>query len=109
MRGLGNIIPEHTQELGLVGDHSRILIRLNHDEFQSLQTAIVVEMWDHKRYGRGKRAWLKEFNEAERKKAGSLHSRFYGYYMRTGVPRHVVLSVDTIHFIKRLVNFFGTL
>lgn len=85
----------------------RIALSMNHEELVSLQTAVVVEMWDNKSGGRVKRAWLKEFNEEERKKAGTLYKIFYDWYLRKGIPQQKFFFPGTITFIQKLVNFFG--
>ena len=90
-------------------------IELNHDELVALQTAIVVEGWNHKSYGKGKRKWLAEFNERERREAKLYYNLFYGWHFRRGVPQSCTLKSGisdgyaTLKFIKRLVSFFVTL
>jgi hypothetical protein len=85
----------------------RLAVELNREEINDLQTPVVVESWDHRTYGKGKRVWLSEFSEKERAKAGILYNMFYGWYLRTGVPDRKTFRPETIHFIKRLVCFFS--
>ena len=70
---------------------------------------VVVEAWDKKKSGRYKRQWLKEFTDAERKKIGSYHGRFYRWYLISGTPKHVTCQLNTIELLKRAVNFFASL
>jgi hypothetical protein len=77
-------------------------------ELVNLQTAIIVECWEYKNYGRVKRAWLKEFTEAERAKAGVLYKTFYNWHMVKGIPSEHRMTINTYEFIKKLVNFFAT-
>jgi len=76
-------------------------------ELVALQTAIVVECWEHKNSGRVKRAWLKEFTEEERAKASKLHKTFYQWHLVKGIPFEHRMTIGTYEFIKRLVNFFA--
>lgn len=86
----------------------RLRISLNRDELNALQYPVVVEMWDKKRFGRIKRAYNNEFNENERRKARDLYSLFYTWYLIKGTPENHVFKPETIAFINRLINFFGT-
>ena len=69
---------------------------------------VVVEMWDKRKAGRVKRAWLKEFDESEREKAGRWYKKFYDWYLIKGQPQKVLIRPATIKFLQRLVNFFGS-
>lgn len=72
-------------------------------------TGVIVEAWEHKHYGRGKRAYLKEFTEKEREKIGQLHTKAYQWVLRTGHPGHIQMSPDTHNLLVRAANFFATI
>ena len=87
----------------------KLLTVFEKHELEALQTAVVVEGWKHIKYGRVKRAWLKEFTEKERAKAGVMYREFYRWHLVTGIPQHGrAMRLETYEFIKRLCNFFGT-
>lgn len=86
----------------------KLAISLNHGELEALQTPVVVEMWDKRKFGRIKRAWLAEFTEAERKAAAKLYPQFYSWYLVKGLPQHKTFMPGTLNLIRRLVDFFGS-
>lgn len=91
----------------------RLVMELNHEELNSLQTPIIVESWD-KVVGRGicgskRRRWLAEFTEAERKLISYYYPIFYRWYLVKGTPqKHVFRKVETIDLIKKAVCFFAS-
>ena len=87
---------------------ARVGVLYNAKEINAFQYPIVVQMWDKKNSGRIGRAWRKEFNEQERQKAYFWYRRFYKWYLVRGTPEHHWFLPETIQFIERLVNFFGT-
>ncbi len=87
----------------------KLAISLNHKELSDLQTPIIVEMWNKKKEGRVKRAWLKEFNEQERKAAARLYPQFYQWHLVTGLPRTRIFMPHTLSLVRRVVHFFGTI
>lgn len=70
---------------------------------------VIVETWDHKRYGKGKREYLKEFTEKERAIIGRYHTLLYNWYLRTGTPREVCMSFATYNLMNQAANFFATI
>ena len=71
---------------------------------------VIVEMWDHKRYGRGKREYNETFTEKERKVIGKYHTYLYDWYLRTGIPASgVKMSLTTYDLLCRAANFFAGL
>lgn len=76
---------------------------------------VVVEMWHKCKNGKQKRAFHEEFSEKERRLAREYYNLFYGWYLRTGAPDGYTFSgnlesqVKKLNFVKRLINFFGTL
>lgn len=70
---------------------------------------VIVQCWDHKGHGRGKREWLSEFNKSERKKAGELYRKLYEWEMRRGYPQTIQFSFKTYHLLNRLGNFFASI
>lgn len=71
---------------------------------------VIVEMYDRKSYGKGKREYQKRFTEAERKVINRYYSRLYDWYLRTGIPCNgVVMSPATLELLQRASNFFASL
>ncbi len=93
------------------GDVMKLVLELNQQELNNLQTPIIVEMYDKiKESGSKRRAYLKEFNEKERKKISAWYTLAYRWYLKTGTPqRFVFRSVESVNFVKRVVNFFAQL
>lgn len=86
----------------------QLVMELSHEDLSSLCLGVIIEGWNRRLYGHVQRAWLVEFSDEERKKAESLYDTFYRWTMITGLPqRYVLRSAQELHFIKRLVNFFG--
>lgn len=70
---------------------------------------IIVQAWEWKRYGRGRRRWLSTFTEAERDKIGKWQARFSRWYLVEGTPRRVALSFESLSLLKKAVEFFATI
>lgn len=70
---------------------------------------VIVQCWDHKDYGRGKRMWLSEFDGTEREKAGKLYRKLYDWEMRRGYPQTIQFSFKTYKLLNRLGNFFASI
>jgi hypothetical protein len=86
------------------------MVSLDREEINSLQYPVVVEMWKHIKDGRGRRLWHKEFDEAERTKAVDWCKKFYLWHLVTGVPESVVMSPQTLLWLRtKLIPFFGQL
>lgn len=69
---------------------------------------IIVECWDRKKSGRVRRRWEEEFDQAERRKIGRYHGRFYRWYLVSGSPDRVACAVRTLRLLQRAVAFFAT-
>jgi hypothetical protein len=76
---------------------------------QAVAYPVLVEGWDKKKSGRVKRAWLKEFTEAERTTISSYYKRFYRWHLVTGMPAHVSCRLTTLALLQRAVNFFASI
>lgn len=76
---------------------------------QAVAFPVIVEAWEKKNSGRRKREWLAAFTEAERKKIGKYHSRFYRWYLVTGVPKRVSVNLDTLQLLQKAVNWFASI
>lgn len=74
---------------------------------------VVVEMWKHVEgrsvVGRVKRAYHKEFNEKERAAITRWHKKFERWHLVTGTPIRIMMRMKTLEFLKRVVDFFGTI
>lgn len=71
---------------------------------------VIVETYDHKSYGRGKREYLKQFTEAERKVISKWYGRLYDCYLRRGIPfSGVEMAPGTLALLQRAANFFASI
>lgn len=59
--------------------------------------------------GSRKRKYHAEFTEAERGAISRLHSKAWGWEMRTGYPQHIQMSGATFNLLRRAANFFASL
>lgn len=90
------------------GVNIRVAVRFGPDYIKPL--FVIVEMYDHKGYGRGKREYLKQFSDKERKVISAYYSKLYGWYLRTGIPRNgVEMKMSTYKLLCRAANFFASL
>jgi hypothetical protein len=87
----------------------RLMIQLNRQAIVDLQYAVVVEAWDKKDFGRGKRAYMAEFTAGERGRITELYKLFYAWHLRTGVPEARAFHPSTIALIQRTTDFFARL
>lgn len=74
-----------------------------------VQYPVIVESWEKAKFGRGKREWEKQFNQAERRKIASYHGRFHRWHLVSGTPDHVSLQLGTLRLLIRAVQFFATI
>ena len=66
---------------------TKLQLIFEHDELVSLQTGIIIEVWDKvMSTGRGKRELKTTFNEEEIKKLRRYYNLFYGWNFRAGHP-----------------------
>ncbi len=70
---------------------------------------VIVEMWDHKDNFKAKRLWQSEFTEPERKKIGELYRKCYAWYLRTGYPPAIQMSLKTYDLLVRAANYFASI
>ncbi len=71
---------------------------------------VIVENYGHKSFGRGKREYLANFTEAERKIISRWYGILYDYHLRTGIPINgVAMSLETLELLRRAANFFATI
>lgn len=83
---------------------------LSGELFHSLvQYGVIVEMWDKKKSGRVKRAYLQEFDEAERKLLSRWQQMFYRWHMHSGTPQRISMRLGSLELLQRAVNFFATI
>lgn len=70
---------------------------------------VIVETYDHKNYGKGKRSYLSQFTEAERKTISEWYPKLYGWYLRTGCPEQIIMSIKTYDLLNQAANFFASI
>lgn len=104
------VVPDHIDLHEIEQTGGRVLLRLTGDEFRAMVAfPVVVEMWDKKSYGLTKRAYEQEFDKDERTKLSRWYAKFYNWHLRTGTPRNIAISANTLAFLIRATNFFGTI
>lgn len=87
-------------------DDIKIQVRFGNKYIQPFY--IIVETYEHKNYGRGKRLYLQEFTKQERRIISEYHAKLYKWFMRTGVPvEGVVMKLKTYSLLQRASNFFS--
>jgi len=87
----------------------QLLTEWTRDELKELNPDLVVQMWNKKDFGRGRRAWLAAFSEAERKTASEYHRLYYDWTMRKGIPDTCVMRFATYALLCKVRDFFGSL
>lgn len=86
----------------------KFYIALNRDEIQErIPYALVCETMSGARWGTSKRKRLMKqfFTEAEVEAIYRLHKQAYVWYLRTGVPDEVKMSVNTYQLWQKLAIF----
>jgi hypothetical protein len=89
----------------------KAMVSLSREEINLLQYPVVVEMWRRiSQPGSKRRLWLVTFNENERALAAEWCKKFYQWHLITGVPESVVMSPNTLLWLRtKLIPFFGQL
>ncbi|MBQ4447476.1 MAG: hypothetical protein II897_04195 [Clostridia bacterium] len=62
--------------------------------------------WDTQRR---KRRWTQQFSEKERDKASKLFKLAHKWYLVSGVPEEVTMSIDTLALWQKLEGFCASL
>lgn len=89
-------------------DNIKIQVRFGQKYIQPFY--VIVETYDHKNYGKGKRLYSQEFTKQERRVISDYHAKLYKWFMRTGVPvEGVVIKPSTYALLQRASNFFATI
>lgn len=92
----------------LAPDRVRVSIKLGESYIRPL--FVIVECYDHKKYGRGKREYMRQFSEKERKTISHWYGRLYDYYLRRGIPVDGVdMMPSTLELLRRAADFFASL
>lgn len=91
---------------------ARIMLVLTNDEIhESIPYGVICETmcgarWDT---GRRRRAWATEFTESERAACSRLGKQARRWYLTTGVPDEVTMSVHTYELWQRLGAFCASI
>ncbi|MBS1722504.1 MAG: hypothetical protein JSS66_05795 [Armatimonadetes bacterium] len=73
------------------------------------QLFVIAEMYEKKKFGRVKRRYLAEFDEAERAVISKWYLRIYAWYLVTGIPvKGVRMTPKTYGTLLKAANFFAT-
>ena len=80
-------------------------------ELKAMGCGVIVEQWDKRKFGKGKRAWESEnFTLAEKAAANKIYALAYDWELRRGYPQTFQFkSLKAYLFLQRLCNFFGML
>lgn len=71
---------------------------------------VIVECYDHKKHGKGKREYLSQFSDKERKVISQYYGKLYDWYLRRGIPQDgVEMSLSTYELLCRAANFFASI
>lgn len=87
----------------------RIRVEVSGEELSRLGYPIIVEMWDKKSFGKGRRLWLEQFTEKERHQARAIYEKAYTWHLRTGVPDYTTITESSWGLLHKMIQFFGTL
>lgn len=91
---------------------ARMMIVLNADEIrETIAYPMICEtmcgsVWQT---GKRRRRWAEEFTEAERAACSKLKTLAYKWYLTTGVPDEVTMSLSTMALWKKLEAFCASL
>lgn len=91
---------------------ARMMIVLSADEVrQTIAYPLICEtmcgsVWQT---GKRRRRWEAEFTEAERKACSKLKTLAYKWYLTTGVPDEVTMSMSTLELWYKLADFCASL
>lgn len=89
---------------------TRLMIILSGDDFSRVVSyGVIVERWEYAKHGRGRRAYLAEFADRDRRRIARWHARLYRWYLVSGTPRRIALRPATIELLQRAANFFATI
>jgi hypothetical protein len=90
----------------------KLYISFNADEIRKeIPYSVVAETMSRAVWNTGKRRRLmkEQFTEAEIEACYRLHKQAYTWYLRTGVPEELKMTLDTYHLWHKLANFCSTL
>jgi hypothetical protein len=70
---------------------------------------VIVEIYDNKQHGRGKREYFKTFSKEERKVISHYYRLLYNWYLRIGLPEEFEILMKNFYLMGRAANFFATI
>lgn len=91
---------------------AKMMLVLTRDEIQkNICYPLICETmcgaaWDT---GRRRRRWAEEFTESERHACSKLKNQAYRWYLRTGVPDEITMSLSTFSLWQKLAAFCASL
>jgi hypothetical protein len=87
-----------------------LAIKLSRDEINDqIPYPVIVECWEKKATGPGKRKYYAEFNEKERMSIGMYYPKFRKWYLVTGVPDSCTFLAKNLPVLQKAGNFFANL
>ena len=91
---------------------ARMMIVLNADEIrETIAYPMIVQTMYGAAWQTGtrRRRWAAEFTEAERAACSKLKAQAHRWYLATGVPDEVTMSLSTMELWKKLEAFCASL
>jgi len=76
---------------------------------QKIPFPVIVERWEKKNFGQGKREYYKEFNDKERRTLAAYYPRFYKWYLVKGTPEKCAFAMKNLELLNRAGNFFASI
>lgn len=84
--------------------------QLSRDEIKEMiPYAVIVENWDKRLQGRGKRNYTKEFTTKQKSKLGAYQRIFRKWHLESGIPDSFTIKSDNLSLIQRAAFFFANI
>lgn len=88
----------------------KLVLSFSRNELSMLGYPVIVERWDKRREGKGRRRWLAEFTEPERNLLARYCTLFYKWYLVSGAPEEFTFRrLTTIELIRKASAFFASI
>jgi len=85
-----------------------LAIKYSSDEInREIPYAVIVESWDKRLFGKGKREYEKTFTLKERRPIAGYYVRFYNWHLVKGVPDSCTFTLRNVELLQRAGDFFA--